>query len=479
MSSGLVDLLGSTLFLGTGPGCYKKLTTADALKSTRAVALYFSAHWCPPCRGFTPHFVTSYTEDLKEKGLEVIFVSSDKDEDAFENYFGEMPWLSIPYADRSRKEALTKRFKVRGIPAVIVLDESGTVITTEGRTAICCDPKGDDFPWWPKPAQELLARGVLLSREGPVGPGALDGKVLGVFFGAHWCMPCRSFSSQLAGWYAHGLRDKGLEIVFVSSDADQVSFAEYYKEQPWLALDFASRNVKDQLTSLFCISEVPCLVIVDKDGSVITKEGREEVCSDPGGVAFPWHPRPVYDLARGPGSMQQVPTIVAMCEAAEDAAKTAAEVAMTPLACKYRDAAKASGEDHPEVFFAIAKVQSAASSRLRRLMGMPQLAPPPHPHLLEPHAACEGPWVCDGCQREVEGGYLRGFRCTQGCDFDYCEECHCRAGSRETVAPRLMLVDSPNGGGFYEGPKGEITAETVQRLLADFLAGRLEWQQLR
>ena len=42
--------------------------------------LYFSAHWCPPCRGFTPELVKAYTK-LKAVGrdFEVVFISSDRD----------------------------------------------------------------------------------------------------------------------------------------------------------------------------------------------------------------------------------------------------------------------------------------------------------------------------------------------------------------------------------------------------------------
>lgn len=31
-------------------------------------------------------------------GLEIVFVSSDRDESTFNNYFKSMPWLSVPWS---------------------------------------------------------------------------------------------------------------------------------------------------------------------------------------------------------------------------------------------------------------------------------------------------------------------------------------------------------------------------------------------
>merc|ERR1712093_374199 len=95
-------LLGSKLLSASG-----EVSTTEALSGKKAIALYFSAHWCPPCRGFTPQFAKWYEDDLKGKGLEVVFVSSDQDEASFKEYFGEMPWLALPYGDE-RKETLSK-----------------------------------------------------------------------------------------------------------------------------------------------------------------------------------------------------------------------------------------------------------------------------------------------------------------------------------------------------------------------------------
>jgi ubiquitin len=93
--------------------------TAEKLAGVDGVMVYFSAHWCPPCRGFTPKLAESYAA-MKAGGkkFETIFVSSDKDQAAFDGYLGEMPWLALPFAERGLKDALSKKFKVRGIPSL-------------------------------------------------------------------------------------------------------------------------------------------------------------------------------------------------------------------------------------------------------------------------------------------------------------------------------------------------------------------------
>merc|ERR1711871_887822 len=101
------DLLGDTLV-----SCDGELSTADAMMGKTHVGIYFSAHWCPPCRGFTPKLAEWYTKDLKAKGLEVVFVSADRDQKAFDEYYGEQPWLSIPYDCDDEKDALNSKFKV-------------------------------------------------------------------------------------------------------------------------------------------------------------------------------------------------------------------------------------------------------------------------------------------------------------------------------------------------------------------------------
>ena len=65
------------------------------------VSIYiFRAHWCPPCRGFTPKLAEIYnglSNEAKDK-FDIVFVSFDQEQDAFDGYFNEMPWKSLPFS---------------------------------------------------------------------------------------------------------------------------------------------------------------------------------------------------------------------------------------------------------------------------------------------------------------------------------------------------------------------------------------------
>eukprot|EP00879_Flechtneria_rotunda_P006558 GHRR01006891.1.p1 GENE.GHRR01006891.1~~GHRR01006891.1.p1 ORF type:complete len:208 (+),score=49.63 GHRR01006891.1:71-625(+) len=112
------------------------------------VALYFSAHWCPPCRGFTPQLANIYSKLKKDgKEFEVVFVSMDRNQHEFNEYFATMPWLAVPFQDDQLRSVLSRKFKVNGIPHLVVLGPDGTVVSSNARSAVVTDPNGDKFPW--------------------------------------------------------------------------------------------------------------------------------------------------------------------------------------------------------------------------------------------------------------------------------------------------------------------------------------------
>jgi len=142
-TSTFVELLGPKLLSSAG-----EISTTEALAGKAGVAIYFSAHWCPPCRGFTPKLAEAYRKQLKSKNLEIVFVSSDQDSSAFKSYYKSMPWLAVPYNERKMKQALSSRFSVSGIPSLVVLDAGGKLVSKDGRGLVMKDPSG--LSWVPK-----------------------------------------------------------------------------------------------------------------------------------------------------------------------------------------------------------------------------------------------------------------------------------------------------------------------------------------
>jgi len=128
------------------------------------VGLYFSAHWCGPCRGFTPKLAELYKAcEADGKKFKVIFLSSDSNQAAFDEYFKEMPWYALEYKNRALKENLSNIFDVSGIPTLVLLKADGTEITKSGRNIVSVG--AEFFPWGPeemdaghKAAQERAER---------------------------------------------------------------------------------------------------------------------------------------------------------------------------------------------------------------------------------------------------------------------------------------------------------------------------------
>ena len=48
------------------------------------------------------------------RDFELVFVSSDQDDEKFKEYYNEMPWLALPFGD-ARKGKLSSRFEVSGM----------------------------------------------------------------------------------------------------------------------------------------------------------------------------------------------------------------------------------------------------------------------------------------------------------------------------------------------------------------------------
>lgn len=126
----------------------------------------------------------------------MVFVSSDHSEGEFEGYFAEHKWrLAVPFSATSVRGKLGQKFRVQGIPTLVVVDGQGATVTTEAVQSVMSDPTAAEFPWKPKTFWEAMegCSGPLIDKSGGSTPVSdLKSKdVIGLYFSAHWCPPCR------------------------------------------------------------------------------------------------------------------------------------------------------------------------------------------------------------------------------------------------------------------------------------------------
>lgn len=108
----------------------------------------------------------------------------------------------------------------------------------------------------------------------------LEDKIVGVYFSANWYPQCQSFTKLLIEVYKQIKVKNGsnFEIVFVSSDEDLNAFNKYYQSyMPWLAIPFSDLETKKALNKQFDVEGIPCLIILQPDGTSVVHDGVELV----------------------------------------------------------------------------------------------------------------------------------------------------------------------------------------------------------
>eukprot|EP00052_Salpingoeca_macrocollata_P020270 m.170017 g.170017 ORF g.170017 m.170017 type:complete len:416 (+) comp21212_c0_seq1:174-1421(+) len=348
-----------------------EVSTSDVLAGKKLCLIYFSAHWCPPCRGFTPKLVEwfkNFEENHPEKGkMAVVFASSDRSESDFNEYYAEMHGFhAVPFADRKAKDTLSQKFKVQGIPTLVIVDaQTGNLVTRDGRSIVTNDPKAEGFPFTPKSLGEIL-KGKYLKQKEEVTEEAFKDKYIGLYFSASWCGPCHRFTPELVKTYNTLVQaGKPFEVVFVSADRDQASFDEYYGKMPWMALPLKDKRA-DLLNSHFEVQGIPHLVIIAPDGTTVTDDGRSAVGSDPTGEHFPWKPKALRKLNENTiSAVNETPALLVLTGDSEEQHKQMFE-ALSGEAASIEEKAAEMKESLPVVMLVTDPEDDETEKMLRR-----------------------------------------------------------------------------------------------------------------
>mmetsp|Transcript_45835 Transcript_45835/g.146199 ORF Transcript_45835/g.146199 Transcript_45835/m.146199 type:complete len:175 (-) Transcript_45835:913-1437(-) len=127
----------------------------------------------------------------------------------------------------------------------------------------------------------------LLDSEGqPVALERIKGKILGVYFSAGWCPPCKSFSPVLNDFLAGN--STRFDVVYVSSDHSEGEMRKTLERKRFLRVPYGS-TCRSHLQRALGVNALPTLAIVDgSTGKVITTWGRAAMKSNEDGCLDAW-----------------------------------------------------------------------------------------------------------------------------------------------------------------------------------------------
>ncbi|KAK3274000.1 hypothetical protein CYMTET_17793 [Cymbomonas tetramitiformis] len=260
--------------------------STDTLRG-KLIGVWVSANTCETCTSQLPHVLQRYP-DIQASGddFEMVFLSDDETQADFDDHYGEMPWLAVPYEDRARISSFANTYQEPGYSfrfSLLIFNDKGELVTKAG--------------------EEVDLNAVLSA-----------GKYVGLCFSFYENEACRAFVADLVKVYERlQEEEKPLEIIFVLT-AGKGNGMEYDPELPFFALPFSQRERADRLREK--VFELPGyleFMMLSPELEVINRASRSRIVNDPEGKDFPWF------MQGSPKALQYVADQKAAAEEAEGA----------------------------------------------------------------------------------------------------------------------------------------------------------------
>lgn len=327
LSSRLTDLLGDRLLYGS-----ETVELNESMFNGSLIALYFvplgSETVATDNRALRDLYKTVNENEKTLNIIQICYPDLSDDRRYFDELTSDVPWHSVLYEQAEKRIRLRHKYHVGNAETLLILNDGylKKVYTRNGLKLLSCS--GKSFPWTNLWNETICQEALKLSCS-----NESNETIYGLYFSAHWCPPCKAFIPQLIHAYDSIRKRIQFEIIFVSSDRSEQSYNSHASSMPWPSVPYSNTTLRQNLTECFNVRGIPYLVLIDKNGNIITENGRAEITEDPDGLYFPWRKRFVYSLSsRLLPKLQRFPAVVLFIEGDQEEELELAEGVLLPVA---------------------------------------------------------------------------------------------------------------------------------------------------
>jgi len=141
--------------------------------------------------------------------------------------------------------------------------------------------------------KKLIPGNLIDSNDNKFSREKLTNKIIGLYFSAGWCPPCRSFSPILKDF-----RDKNeehFEVVMVSADNSRIEQLKYLRDGKMKWPAFPTGSIEStNLYKNFNVRSIPTLLILSPNGKIISSNGRTDVSQNTNNAISIWKESSVF-----------------------------------------------------------------------------------------------------------------------------------------------------------------------------------------
>ncbi|XP_062097103.1 probable nucleoredoxin 1-2 [Humulus lupulus] len=273
-------------FLLRNDGTKVKLSS---LNERKFVGLLFSAS----CNFYENIYMLVQLYKQKQGEFELVYVSSDENQDSFNAIFSKMTWLAIPFSDSTIwiRSRLNEFFHIYWPNTLVIFHDNGKFVTDEG-VKLLEDYGLEAYPFTDERIDSLHeyifqyhlsyylvseSRDYFISNDGHQVPfSELEGKIVGLYLCDISNRQCLETTIDVLKDFYGKLKEKGVddfEIVFIPTnidDDDQEGFTKAFQNMPWLALPFTDKTCNQKILAYYQYPFSPVLLVIfGVDGKIM------------------------------------------------------------------------------------------------------------------------------------------------------------------------------------------------------------------